>query len=97
MQYVRCLSVRCFNYANGVIWDGGIWDMRCDETGKANLVEMNCLRNLAKVTIMVRVRNEELRIRAVIENELVTKVHQRVLRWIYSFGEWMSTVWLEEC
>ena len=45
-----------------------------------NVHEMKCLRSLALVLRMDRVRNEEVRGRAGIERELATRADQRVLR-----------------
>ena len=46
---------------------------------------------------MDRVRNEEVRRRARIERELVSRADQRVLRLMGMWKEWMSTVWPEGC
>ena len=46
-----------------------------------NVLEMKCLRSLAGVSRMDRVRNEEVRTRAGIEKELASRADQRVLRW----------------
>ena len=45
---------------------------------------------------MVRVWNEEVRRRAGIERELVSRADQRVLRW-FGHAESMSTIWAEGC
>ena len=55
--------------------------MRSAERRKVNVLEMKCLRNLVGVPQMDRVRNEEVRRRAGIERELVSRAEQRVLRW----------------
>ena len=46
-----------------------------------NVLEMKCLRSLAGVLRMDRVRNEEVRSRAGIERELASREDQRVLKW----------------
>ena len=46
-----------------------------------NVLEMKRLRSLVGVSRMDRVRNEEVRKRAGIERELVSKADQRVSRW----------------
>ena len=56
--------------------------MRSDERRKVNVLKMKCLRSLVGVSRMDRVRNEEVRRRAEIEMELVSRADQRVLRWI---------------
>ena len=55
--------------------------MRSAERRKVNVLEMKCLRSLVGVSRMDRVRNEEVRRRAGIERELVSRAGQRVLRW----------------
>ena len=46
---------------------------------------------------MDRVRNEEVRRRAVIERELASRAAQKVLRGLGLWKEWMSTIWPEGC
>ena len=46
-----------------------------------NVLEMKCLRGLVGVSLMDRIRNEEVRRRAGIEREIASKADQRVLRW----------------
>ena len=48
-----------------------------------NVLEMKCLRSLVGVSRMERVENEEVRRRAGIEKELVSRADQRVLRWFW--------------
>ena len=57
------------------------WGMRSAERRKVKVLEMKCLRSLVGVSRMDRVRNEEVRRRAGIERELVSRGDQRVLRW----------------
>ena len=71
------------------------WGMRSAERRKVIVLEMKCLRSLVGVSRMERVRNEEVRRRAVIERELASRANQRVLRWFGMWKEWMSTVWPE--
>ena len=49
--------------------------------GSVNVLEMNCLRSLVRVSRMDRVRNEEMRRRIRIKRELASRADQRVLRW----------------
>ena len=56
------------------------WGMRSAERRKENVLEMKCLRSLVEVSRMDRVRNDEVRRRAGIERELVSRADQRVLR-----------------
>ena len=55
--------------------------MRSAEKRKVNALEMKCLRNLVRVSLMDRVRNEEVCNRAGIERVLASTADQRVLRW----------------
>ena len=55
--------------------------MRSAENRKVNVIEMKCLRSLFGVSLMDRVRNEEVRRRAGIEREVASRADQRVLRW----------------
>ena len=57
------------------------WGMRSAERRKVNVLEMKCLRSLVEVSRMDRGKNEEVRKRAGIEMELVSKADQRILRW----------------
>ena len=54
--------------------------MRSPERRKVNVLEMKCLRSSVGVSRMDRVRNEEVRRRALIERELASRADQRVLR-----------------
>ena len=55
--------------------------MRSTDRRKVNVLEMRCLRSLVRVSRIDRVWNEEVRRRAGIERELVSRTDQRVLRW----------------
>ena len=55
--------------------------MRSAERRKVNVLEMKCLRSWVGVSRMDRVRNEDVRRRAVMESELASRADQRVLRW----------------
>ena len=57
------------------------WGMRSAERRKVNVLEMKCLRSLAGVSRMDRVRNKEVSSRARIKRELASRADQRVLRW----------------
>ena len=52
------------------------------ERRKVNVLEMKCLRSLVGVSRMDKVRNEEVRRRAGIERELVSRADQRAVRWL---------------
>ena len=61
------------------LYGADAWGMRSAETRKVNILEMKCLRSLVGVSVMDRVRNEEVRCRARIERELASRADQRVL------------------
>ena len=63
------------------LYEAEAWGMRSSERRKVNVLEMKCLRSLVGVSPFDRVRNEEVRRRAGIEKELVSRADQRVLRW----------------
>ena len=52
------------------------WGIRSAERRKVNVLELKCLRSLAGVSRMDRVRNEEVRRRAGIEMELASRADQ---------------------
>ena len=56
------------------------WGMRSAERRKVNVLDMKCLRSFVGVSLMNRVRNEEVRRRAGIERELASRADQRVVR-----------------
>ena len=57
------------------------WGMRSAEGRKVNVLEMMCLRSLVAVTLIDRVRNEEVRSRTEVEIRLTSRANQKVLRW----------------
>ena len=59
------------------------WGMSSAERRKVNVLEMKCLRSMVGVSRMDRVRNEEMRVRAVTERELARRADLRVLRWFW--------------
>ena len=56
------------------------WGMRSAQRRKVNVLEMKCLRSLAGVPRMGRVRNEDVRKRTRIGRELASRVDRRILR-----------------
>ena len=73
------------------------WGMGSAERRKVNVLEMNCLRSMVRVSRMAGVRNEKVRRRAGIERELASRADQRVLRWFGHVERMDSTVWPEGC
>ena len=69
--------------------------MRSAERRKVNILEMKCLRSLEGVSLMDRVRNEEVRKRAGIESWRVEWIES--IEMVWTRREWMRTVWLEWC
>ena len=48
---------------------------------KVNVLEIKCLRSLIGMSQMDRIRNEEVRRRAIIERKLASRADQRILIW----------------
>ena len=57
------------------------WDTKAAERQKLNVFEMRCLRSMAGVTRLDRIRNEEVRRRMGVGRELAAQVDRSVLRW----------------
>ena len=57
------------------------WGMKVVERRRMNVFDMRCLRYMAGVTVMDRVRNEEIRRRVGVEKDLADRVDERVLGW----------------
>ena len=77
------------------LYEAETFGMRSAERRKVNVLEMKCLRSLVEVSLIDRVKNEEVRKRAGIERverELASRTDQRVLG---MWKEWMSIVWPE--
>ena len=55
------------------LYGAGAWGVRSAMRRKVNVLEMKCLSSLVEETRMERVRNEEVRTRAGIERELVSR------------------------
>ena len=55
--------------------------MKVAEKQKVNVFEMKCLRSRAGVSRVDRVRNEVVRVRTGVRNELAARVDMNVLRW----------------
>ena len=57
------------------------WGMKVTERQKLNVFEMKCLRRVAGVSRLDRVRNEIVRARKGVRRELAARVDMNVLRW----------------
>ena len=64
-----------------VTYGSECWGMRVGERQKLNVFEMRCLRSMAGVSRVDRVRNEVVRQRTGVGIELATRVDMNVLRW----------------
>ena len=62
------------------LYETEAWGIRSAERRKVNILEMKCLKSFIGVSRVDRVRNEDVRRRARIERELVSRVNQSVLR-----------------
>ena len=57
------------------------WNMSAVERKRLNVMEMRCLRSMCGVTRMDRIRNEEVRRRTGVVQEMAGRAEQRVLQW----------------
>ena len=57
------------------------WNMKEEDRRRLDVLEMRCLRDICGVTLWHRLRNEEVRRRAGVPNELSGRVEKGVLRW----------------
>ena len=64
-----------------VMYGSESWGMKETERQKLNVFEMKCLRSMAGVSRLDRVRNEVVRERTGVESELAARVDKSVLRW----------------
>ena len=64
-----------------VTYGSECWRMKVSERQKLNVFEMKCLRSMAGVSRMNRIRNEVVRQRTGVEVNLPTRVDMNVLRW----------------
>lgn len=64
-----------------VLYGAETWGMRAAERQKLKVFEMRCLRSMAGVTRMDRIRNEEVRRRTGVRRELAVQGDMSVLRW----------------
>ena len=63
-----------------VTYGSECWGMKVSERQKLNVFEMKCLRCMAGVSRMDRIRNEVVRRRTGVEVDLATRVDMNVLR-----------------
>ena len=64
-----------------VMYGSELWGMKVSERRKLNVFEMKCLRSMAGVSRLDRLRNEEVRERTGVREELAARVDMNVLRW----------------
>ena len=64
-----------------VMYGSELWGMKVSERQKLNVFEMKCLRSMAGVSRLDRLRNEEVRERTGVRKELAARVDMNVLRW----------------
>ena len=74
-----------------VTYGSECWGMKVVERQKLNVFEMKCLRSMAGVSRIDRVRNEDVRQRTGVEIELARRMDMNVLRW-FEHVERMETV-----
>ena len=64
-----------------VTYGSELWGMKESERQTLNVFEMKCLRSMAGVSRLDRFRNEEVRERTGVREELAGRVDMNVLRW----------------
>ena len=64
-----------------VMYGSELWGLKLSERQKLNVFEMKCLRSMAGVSRMDRVRNEIVRERTGVRFALADRVDRNVLRW----------------
>ena len=64
-----------------VMYSSELWGMKVSERRRLNVFEMKCLRSMAGVSMLDRLRNEEVRERTGVRKELAGRVDMNVLRW----------------
>ena len=57
------------------------WGLKLSKRQKLNVFEIKCLRSMASVISLDRLRNEEVRERTGVRKELANRVDSNVLRW----------------
>ena len=66
------------------LYGADAWGMGSAERRKVNVLEMKCLRSLVGVTLMNRVRSEEVRRRAGIEWELASRARSESIEMVWA-------------
>ena len=64
-----------------VMYGSESWGMKVEERNKLDVAEMKCLRSMCRVTRMDRVRNEVVRERVGVSENLSKRVDRKVLKW----------------
>ena len=64
-----------------VMYGSELWGMKVRERQRLNVFEMKCLRSMAGVSRLDKVRNELVRERTGVRKELAARVDMNVLRW----------------
>ena len=64
-----------------VMYGSELWGMKVNERQKLNVFEMKCLRSMVGVSRSDRIRNDVVRARTDVRQELADRVDMNVLRW----------------
>ena len=79
------MGVKRVLYEKGIVptvtYGSELWGMKVSERWRLNVFEMKCLRSMAGVSRLDRLRNEEVRERTGVREELAARVDMNVLRW----------------
>ena len=68
-------------FMSTVMYGSESWGMKVTEKQKLNVFEMECLRSMAGLSWLDRVRNEAVRVKPGVRRELAARVDINVLRW----------------
>ena len=64
-----------------VMYGSESWGMKAEERNKLDVAEMKCLRNMCRVTRMDRLRNEVVRERVGVRENMSKRVDRKMLKW----------------
>ena len=67
-----------------VTYGAETWSMSVNERKRLDVMEMKCLRSMCGVSILDRVRNEEVREKVQLNEKLSERIDKRILRWFFS-------------
>ncbi|XP_068202029.1 uncharacterized protein [Palaemon carinicauda] len=64
-----------------VMYESDLWGMKVTERQNLNVFEIKCLRSMAGVSRLDKVKNEVVRVRTGVRNNLAARMDMNVLKW----------------